>query len=200
MSEQNKKYEGSLLEYQKKNKAKIEDFISEYLDGDMKKLALDFVAHMRENKMTLRWAGFTNAWKAVCKGRCICYINLSWGDVKWLVTPYLENINDYEGSIISESLQDFVLDNVIYCCHADKYERPEGSPPVKHFGLNYPCNLWNCAPGADIIVCGKEIKNKCRNGNRRFYWFKNPGAEEIEAVKKLLDFEKKARTKNTGKI
>ena len=79
----------------------------------------------------------------------------------------------------------------IYCCHADKYERLEDSPPVRHFGLNYPCNLWNCAPGADIIVCGKEIRNKCRNGNRRFYWFKNPGTEEIEAVKRLLGLEKK---------
>ena len=177
---------------QKNGKRKIEDFIPEYLDGDKNETAFDFVAHMRENKMSFGWAGFTNAWKANCKGRCICYINI--GVDEWLVTPYLEHIKEYEDQIINEGLQNFVLDNVIYCAHAYKYKRSEGSPQIKHVGLNYPCNIWGCAPGKDITVCSKELTNICRNGNRQHFWFHDPDEATLDAIKKLLEFEKAARS------
>ena len=183
----------SLYQQQKAAKPLVEDLVSQHFDSEMKTLALDFAAHMRENKMKLTWT-LTNQWKAVCRGRCVCYVGLEYDkNVSWTITPYLEHIKEYEETIINEGLQNFVLDNMIYCCHADKHERPKNSPAIKHFGLNYPCNLWNCAPGADIVVCGVEIKNKCRNGNRRHYWFKDPDVTELKAVKRLLELEQQAR-------
>ena len=185
------------LRVQKETKPNIEEVLACYLDGETLESALGFTAFMRDNKMKFSWAGIHNAWKASSKGRCICYINLNWINVKWLVTPYLERIKDYEETITGEGLQDYVLDNVIYCAHADKYERPEGSPPVRHFGLNYPCNIWGCAPGKTITLFGREIKNKCCNLNRRFYWFKDPDEKEIEVVKRLIELEKQARAGET---
>ena len=46
---------------QKKPKPEIENVIPEYLDGDMKKTALDFVAWLRANKMNPVWAS-ANIW------------------------------------------------------------------------------------------------------------------------------------------
>ena len=49
MSEQDT---NSLYQEQKKIKPEIEKIILELLDGDVKKAAFDFVAHLRENKMS----------------------------------------------------------------------------------------------------------------------------------------------------
>jgi len=178
------------LHVQRELKPKIEDVIPLSVDKKYQAVALEFIAWLRENKMSPAWSGVHNSWDSKCKGSTICKISLG---EKFTITPYLTKIFEYEHLIICEHLENFVLDNIIYCCHADKYERPKDSPPVKHIGLSYPCNGWNCAPGKDIVICGKEIKNKCCNSNRRFYWFENPDTVEIEAVKKLIVFEQRAR-------
>jgi len=184
------------LDVQRELRPKIEDVIPLCIAGDNQKIALEFIAWLRENKMAPGWSGVHNAWDAKCKSSTICKLGISEGK-DFHVTPYLLNIEEYEHLIFQNDLANFVLDNIIYCCHAhqhaDKYERAEGAPQIKHVGLNYPCNLWNCAPGKDITICGHTIKNKCRNGNRRFYWFINPDEIEIEAVKKLILFEQQAR-------
>lgn len=180
------------LDVQKKLKPKIEAVIPLCISGDGQEIALEFITWLRENKMSPSWSGVHNAWDAKCKSSTICKMGISNGK-DFLVTPYLLNIEEYEHLIIQNDLANFVLDNIIYCCHAYKYEREAGSPPIKHVGLNYPCDRWNCAPGKDIMICGQKIKNKCRNGNRRFYWFNNPDAIVIEAVKKLILFEQQAR-------
>ncbi|MDR0287583.1 MAG: hypothetical protein LBI03_07775 [Clostridiales bacterium] len=46
----------SMYQEQKKIRPKIEDLISDIItDDEMKKNALDFVVHMRKNKMSLGW-------------------------------------------------------------------------------------------------------------------------------------------------
>jgi len=178
------------LHVQRELKPKVEDVIPLRVQQEHQKIALDFIAWLRENKMSPAWSGVHNSWDAKCKGSTICKISL-WD--KFTITPYLVNIAEYEYHIMDEKIENFVLENVIYCCHADKHERPTDAPPIKHVGLTYPCNLWNCAPGKNIVLCGRKISNKCCNSNRRFYWFENPNLLELEALKNLVLLEQKAR-------
>ena len=184
----------SLYQRQKNIKPPIEDLLPENLDGGALTDALDFIAHLRTNKMKPAWT-LTNQWKAVFKGRNICRISLApWSEKKkrkWVVTAYLENIKKYEETIIAENLQRFLWDNVFYCV-----QKPPESPPPEEFrnyALKYPCNLWGCAPGKNITVCGKELTNICRNGNRQHFWFHDPDKATIAAIKRFLELEQQIR-------
>jgi len=149
-------------------------------DSDVKKLVLDFFDFMQKNKMTLRSAGFGNAFKALYKGKCICYVRLKGGSdcekYNWVITPYLDHIGEYEESIIEEGLQDFIWDNVFHCkrCFPEKY--PEGRP---------------CVPGRNITLLGKEIKEVCVG--RWPIWFYDPNETEVNRIEWLLELEQQAR-------
>ena len=56
-------------------KPKLEQLIPEYLDGDMRKTALDFVAYMRGNKMSPSYRPSLR-YKCTYKGKGICTISL----------------------------------------------------------------------------------------------------------------------------
>ena len=183
MSEQN---EITLLRVQRELKPKIEDVIPEYLIDDMGKNAINFVTYMQENNMTLRWAGVHNAWKANYKGKPICYVRLADGSAPaWLssannakltITPYLNNINEYQEKIINEGWQNLIWDNLYYC---------------KVCGNG-------CAPGKDIAILNKDFKGLC-NGIfccRFSVSFVNPDEITVNRIKKMLEWEKQARTKN----
>jgi len=183
----------TVYQQQKLTKPLVEEIISKTLSEEEIPDALDFVAHIRTNKIRPAWQ-LINQWKAVYKGRCICKIIVRqdcWkNDDTWIVAAWLENIHKYEDAIIRENLQQLVWDNVYYCVH-----KPQGSPAgnkIQH-ALTYPCNLWDCAPGKDITLCGKELTNICRNGNRQHFWFHNPDKATIEGIKKLLEFEQQLR-------
>lgn len=115
----------TLLSVQRQVKPKIEDVIPLYLDGEMKINALEFINYMKNNKITFRWAGVRNTWKATYKGKPICYLRLADGNApawlssiqnaKWTVTPYLNNISEYEDKIINENWQNLIWDNLFYC-------------------------------------------------------------------------------------
>jgi len=192
----------SLYQQQKASKPPVEDMIDEYLDGKMKKLALDLAAHFRANKMKPAWC-LTNQWRAVYKAKNICRITLYPGHLPappeiratWVVTAYLMHLQDYEETVIREDMQRFVWDNVVYCVH-----KPIDSPPPvesrRTHGLGLPCNHWNCAPGNNITICGKELTNICRNTNRQYFWCHDPGEATISAIKRLLELEQKARAEN----
>jgi len=185
----------SLYQQQKAIKPLIEDIIPEYLDGEMKKVALDFAAYLRANKMKPAWV-LTNQWKAVYKGRNICRISLSpWNPPgksrKWVVTAYLEHIKDYEEKITDEGLQNLVWDNVFYCVH-----KPKDSPPPeesRQYALDPSCDFCGRDFGKNTTICGKELTYICRNGNRQYFWFHDPDGAALSAIKRLLELEKQAR-------
>jgi len=173
-----------LLDEQKKSKPKIEDVIPEYLDGDAKRIALDLVAYMRENKMTLRWGGITNTWKSMYKGNCICRMDLCMGrswekNKKWVITPYLSYLHEYENLILNEKYQNIIWDGMTYC---------NGCPPNKGGSRvkNRPC-----IGGFNATILGKECKGVC--ANVRLTRVSDPDEATLDGVKKLLEFEKKAR-------
>ena len=171
----------SLCQRQKAVKPLVEDAIREHLDGETQALALDLAAHMRENKMTLQATGIKNAWGANYKGKKICAVRLGpgwWNEAKdaaWVVTPCLDHMDEYQGAVMEEGLQNFVWDNLFYCVHV----------------LKGGCNSHNCAPGRDVEILGKEIKGICRG--RPPVWFHDPGKAAITAIKRLLELEQKAR-------
>lgn len=163
----------NILQKQKMSKPKIEDVIPDYLDGDMSKAALDFVAYLRANKMSPTWAN-ANAWKASYKGKGICYVRLEkegFWDRKglWVITPLIDHYDEIEDVIMHEGLQTIIWDNLYYCkqCH-----------PA-------PCNI------RDMTILGKEFKGLC--GGRPPVWFWDPDETTINCIKRMLELEKKAR-------
>jgi hypothetical protein len=188
------------FQQQKVDKPLVEDVIPVYLDGTMKKSALNLAAWLRANKLKPAWC-LTNQWKAMCKGRNICRISMrpwspghkhrDWIANAYIVTTYLENLNDYQEAVINEGLQNFLWDNVYYCVN-----KPADSLPPVELQTHWckpPCNLWNCAPGKSITVCGKELTNICSCGGRQYFWFHDPDEATLEAIKRLLELEQKAR-------
>lgn len=190
-SDQNKK---SLYQKQKEIKPLIENVILEYLDGEMKESALLLVSWLRINKMKPRWV-LTNQWIVSFKGKNICRITLHQGlapqKFKWIITAYLEHLEEYEETVIGESLQNYLWDNVYYCVQKPKESFP--TEELRNYALTYPCNIWGCAPGKNIIVCEKELTNICCNSNRQYFWCHDPDEATINAIKRLLELEQKAR-------
>ena len=174
----------TLLCVQKIQKPRIEDVIPAYLNGDMKKTALAFATWMHENKMPLKWAGLHNAWKAMCKGKAICYVRLyndgwsnsehlknMYGKHLWVITPYLSNLNSYAETVINENMQNFIWDNVHHCMFC-----------------RTPCH--GNPPGKDVIVLGKDIKSICIG--RQLVWAFDPDEAAMNTLKRLLILEQQA--------
>lgn len=186
----------SLYQQQKAIKPLAEDVIPEYLDGEMKESALLLVAWLCANKMKPRWV-LTNQWIVSYKSRNICRITLHQGftpqKFKWIITAYLEHLEEYEETVISENLQNYLWDNVYYCVQKPKESLP--AEESRNYALTYPCNIWGCAPGKNVMICGKELTNICRNSNRQYFWCHDPDEATINAIKRLLELEQKARLK-----
>ena len=183
MSEQN---DLTHLHVQRKLRPKIEDVIPLMVGDDYQQSALEFVAWLRENKMSPGWGGIHSQWDAKYKGKVICKIlpdnNKKW----WSCSLYLANIERYEDLILSENLQNFVWDNVIFCVCAPN------APKIKHLAtMGGTCMNARCA--ITVTICGKEFKYKCGNGTFRFYNFEDPNEAEIAALKRLIELEKQAR-------
>ena len=185
----------SLYHQQKEIKPLIEDIINEYLDGDIKNTALDFVAYIRENNMKPVWA-LTNSWKISYKSKGIFYIRIcmekkynAYGPIgtSWVITPYFSHIHEYEESIVNEGLHNIICDNVFHCVHSGRSDSSgAGCNPNK-----------SCAGGATKTVFGKELKGLCVS--RPLIWFYDPDETAIDCIKRLLELEQNAREENKNK-
>jgi len=181
----------SLAQQQRITKPLIEDVIPEYLDGDMKKSALDFVAYLRKNRMSPSFARIANAWHNSYKGTGLYTIWICtkgskdpYGKPrKWAINPYLKHISHYEDIILQEGLQHFIWNNV---------------RPCKHH-VTGDCNFHGCAPGTNKTILGKEFKNVCiahMHIGRPLMVAHDPDEATIDCIKRLLELERKARVEN----
>ena len=185
----------SYAQKQQKTKPKIEDLIPLYITKEKQQAALDFAAWLRYNKMSPGFSGVTDTWKASCKGNNICKIYINQAKSIFGIDLYLNHIEKYKETVIKADLQNFVLDNILYCVQASKLEKPDDSLPMKYYGSSsYPC-YWNSrgCGGKTMTILGKEIFNKCNGGNSQYYHFADPNEAEINAIKKLIELEKEAR-------
>ena len=180
----------TFFQEQVKNNPVIEDIIEKHLDDDKKKIALDFVAWLRENKLNPRFSGASaNDFNIICKGKSICSIEADGNRSSnrgWRVTPRLDHMETYKEAIMSEGLQDCIWDTTGYCVYSER------SP---YFGMK---KAPGCSPnkpcrgGKDVLILGKLIKHKCYSGQG----FLNPDETAVANIKKLLLLERKARTEN----
>ena len=88
---------------------KIEDVIPEYLSDDTQKSALNFIAYLRQNKMSPQQRSACS-WKIVYKTFIVCAIVLQPNELH--VQPY---IGEYEGDLLSNELKEIVWANVKPC-------------------------------------------------------------------------------------
>ena len=188
MSEQN---DLTNLHVQRKLRPKFEDVIPIMVSEDNQQNALDFAVWLRENKMSPGWGGIHNHWNINYKGRVLCKIGANKRN-DWWFSLYLANIERYEDIILSENLQNFIWDRVIFCVWASRMERPADAPEIKHVAsMGTNCKRARCA--ITVTICGKEFQYKCGNGTFRSYGSINPNKAEIAAIKRLIQLEKQAR-------
>jgi len=141
---------------------KIEtDIIASNMDDQLKRNALDFVAHMKANEMATDTNHFTYA------GDYICQI-------------ILFTDNGVPGWIIFMGGLDSVL------CRKEYQEFP-ADRELKEFAWAHVnrCDNHGCGtePGKRVTLFGKSCENLCT----AILLFKNPEGETLEKVKKLAD-------------
>lgn len=118
MTEQNTQAKASgNWQEQRRNKPQIEDLISEVIaDSDMRKAALDFIAHLRKSNFGIVWSA-SNEWWVTLYCRAKCKITLRddcWADdeclskYSWVVSLRLDRMCEYEDTVASENLQDYI--------------------------------------------------------------------------------------------
>jgi hypothetical protein len=136
----------------------IEDVIKDVLKDNAKKNALDLITWLRENKMNPSRASAVS-WKISCKACVVCYIRFEFDAGCMRVSPI---IGEYEHDSISDELKKIIMAN-------------------KTAGR--PCGE-RCHTCSYIIntIFGKEYDDACGQS----IVFTNPGADEIECIKKLL--------------
>ena len=144
---------------QKKLNPIIEDIIPKFLNDDVKKNALDFVAYLRADKLKLVWHSM-NTWKVNYKSEPLTFIKLCVeGDEcgrpgnlpSWIIIPCLNYIHEYEMIIIDERLQNLICDNKYYCVNDS----------INGQLLNHCNPNKRCAGGVNRTIFDKDFKGLC---------------------------------------
>jgi len=166
MSEKNSK---SLAQTQVDIRPKIEDVIGDVLSGEKLKLALDFIAYLKENKLKLSWSS-ANTWSVKHKGNVILFIRLTGAEFftlrenienrSWLISPPFDIKCGYKEFQSDKQFNKTIWENVNYCIGCIK-----------------------CKPGNTYKILGKEFVGVCHGAIK----FVNPGPAEINCVKLLLE-------------
>jgi len=177
--------EVTTLQFQRENKPKIEDVIPYVVADDKQQIALDFVAWLRENKMSPGWSGVHNAWDAKCKSKTICKVSLrnsGWDANKrlhgftWNIKLYCPHIynNGYGAEIIiNEGLQSIIWHGLYKCTH----DCLGGTKP--------------CIGGNNYTFYGREFTSTCPHS--LYPAFLDPDEDMLNGVRELLKIEKQAR-------
>lgn len=165
----------------KKSGRKIEDVISELLDGDIKQNAMDFVTYLRDNKFTLARTSTGESWKIGYKGKGVGRI-LWLTKNNWNVCPYADYTKEYEDYLKRENLQEIIMNNLFFC---------------------HRCHPHSCAPrgvkeeefkGHTKKYFGIEVHTMCKHWDAFFH---NPDPKTIDCIKKMIEFNKQTIISNS---
>ena len=163
----------------------LEEVINEYLDGDIRKTALDLVAFLRKNDMPPKQFR-DHGWIVDYKGQkrfCVIWIHsMGVDDPDSFCNPPAWSINlksliNYEGHLIKEGAQNKIWDNVVYCIPQNA-QFDKSSTPVRP-----------CAGGRNTTLLGKDFDGICQK--RDVWQFYDPCEATAEDIKKLIEIEKK---------
>ena len=161
----------------------MEEVIFACLDGDIQDAAMDFAVWMSENKLPFKiCTSTTRSQRAIYNGKVICqmqvYADNEFGvspkhnpaiPQHWVVTIFLWDIDNNSNAVTAEGMQDFVWNNIAHCVKCKRV----------------------CDGGRTLTILNKEIDGICRN--RLCVEVKNPDVATIKNLKKLIEFEKKAK-------
>ena len=168
-----------------------EDIIAKCLDGEKKNSALDFVAWLQENKLSLRVSRSSPyLWEAKHKSKTLCHLSINHAELSlgdWGVGIVLTNMDKYSEIIMDKGLQDIIWNGTSYCLYGER------SP---YFGMAKApgCNPKKlCIPGKTINVLGNDIKYCCVGANGKLVRFTNPDEITLFGIKTLLTLEQEAR-------
>jgi hypothetical protein len=155
----------TIAQEQRRTRPKLENIIASRanMDNEAKQAAYEFLDYCNAKKITYKWSS-TNRWNLNFKGKSLGYIGIGErenDDNSWSIVTGVGELLQYEDFIQKEGLAELVCNNIRYC--------------VKCINL--------CTTKSATIF-GKEFHNIC-NGNS---CFKNPNAEVIMNIQKILDF------------
>ena len=185
-------------------KPKITDAISTLLDGENQQRAVEFISHLKDNKVSFQWTN-TNTWKMSKKSTPFCYIKV--GVVydtatacivkftdsdtvqkgSWVISPPFINTFSNEHNISGIIHTPGTL--VTFHTNDDDYEEVISNKKMINtiWSKVRPCsncgNKKKCAPGLNIKWWGKELTNRCKFIGVPFV---NPDYEELECLKMLI--------------
>jgi len=145
----------------------IEDVINDTLKGEAQKNALDFVAYLRENKMSPINTS-NNGWKVSSKACVVCYIWIDSDTGTLTLNPF---IGEYALDSLSDEFKEIVWANKRPTC---------GETCHVIVGDGY-----NCSYKLNTIF-GKNFDDACA----RSIVFKNPDSNEFECLKELIMMRK----------
>ena len=150
---------------EQKKKPKIEDIISEYHDEDTKKNALDFVAFLRENKLSPTRMHSDVHWVVKHKGKSVCHLNIDKNN-EWMIrhcqfTREKWFVN-YEQHITDENLKAYILDNIRDPANVCIGGGCKGKQNKTILGKKFAavCNCWPLLiknPKGDILENEKKL-------------------------------------------
>jgi len=135
------------------------------LNGGTLQNALDFAAFLTANEMVPEWVG--NMWKIRHKGECVCHVWLDGAAEQpgpWTIWSQGDYAREPEGFHMDERMKEIARANVKIC---------ENCPAA-------------CTPKKRRAIFGKEFDNVCN----AVMAFRNPDAEALECVKKVLEMKK----------
>ena len=154
------------MQEEKKIKPKIEEIVSDYLDGEKLENILDFAAWLRAGKMTPTFGSKSSA--GVSYTTRVCYVKI-YKD-SWYIWPAGKQgayANDF---LICEELKEIVEASLAPC---------------------KPCgHQCNSGLGFTKTVCGKEFEKICGCCSVRFH---NPDAETLAAIKRVIEARNKMK-------
>jgi len=167
-----------MSEKQKNARPKIEDVINDVLCRDTLKNAEDFIAFLRANKMSPRWAS-TNSWVVLHKKQHICYIRISGaahyhnlGSGSWHIsyvnyghTNLVGYTYEHWPNMTDEDFKAMIWNNIKNCR-----------------------KCYNCTPGNSVTVLGKQFNNVCHS----WLTIKNPDIDTLTCAKKIVIMRKNA--------
>ena len=142
-------------------KLKIEDAILHRLKGDPQKNALDFIAFIHANNLTLERLVDCDGWNVYVKGINSAFLAVDGEKNEFRIVLH---ISRYDGQPVDDDLREFTWAHVVFC--------PQGcgSPVFCEESQNRR------------IILGKEYESTCQSPLAFF----NPDAHETKQVQQLL--------------
>jgi len=170
--------------------AKIEEETRTYLSGDNLRIALDFIAYLRESGRTWVLSDYHPEFYYMGELTCLIAYRKSALD-KATIRKLRRKIKKAGNRFEYDPSSSWNI-----CCwqHEDDIYEPDGFPADEGLKEFARANVWKCircggcdAPGGGCrTVFGKEYDNACCN----VFQLANPDDEMLEHIKKLMELQK----------